>query len=246
MRRGSCPAYDKGLLQAIASPANIEADKAHMLTILNKWKARQKEEKPVMIFINVSGGGLRSAAFVMNTLQKIDSISQGELMRKTFLISGASGGMLSATHYRELNRLKLNRRPGVNLHDARYTDRISRDLLNPIFTSMIARDIFAPVQKFKVGEHSYIKDRGYAFEKKLGDNSGGLLNIQLKDMADDEREARVPLIFFNSVIKSDGRKMIISSQPVRFMMKPAVEAGGYARQPRCGRFQGDVQQPGTR
>ncbi|HAO47611.1 MAG TPA: hypothetical protein DCQ97_11840, partial [Chitinophagaceae bacterium] len=62
------PAYDKGSLQAIASPANIEADKAHMLTILNKWKARQKEEKPVMIFINVSGGGLRSAAFVMNTL----------------------------------------------------------------------------------------------------------------------------------------------------------------------------------
>ncbi len=219
------PAYDKGSLQAIASPANIEADKSHMLTILNKWKARQKEEKPVMIFINVSGGGLRSAAFVMNTLQKIDSISQGELMRKTFLISGASGRMLSATYYRELNRLKLNRRPGVNLHDARYTDRISRDLLNPIFTSMIARDIFAPVQKFKVGEHSYIKDRGYAFEKKLGDNSGGLLNIQLKDMADDEREARVPLIFFNSVIKSDGRKMIISSQPVRFMMKPAVEAG---------------------
>lgn len=218
------PAYNKASLQQISSPANIDADKANMISILNKWKARQKEEKPVMIFINVSGGGLRSAAFVMNTLQKLDSISKGELMKKTFLISGASGGMLSATYYRELYREKLNRRPSIRLEDPKYTDRISRDLLNPIFTSMIARDIFAPVQKFRVGDHQYIKDRGYAFEKKLADNTGGLLNIQLKDMAEDEREARVPLIFFNSVIKSDGRKMIISSQPVRFMMKPAVEA----------------------
>ena len=103
-------------------------------------EGKAEGEKPVMIFINVSGGGLRSAAFVMNTLQNRQH-QPGELMRKTFLISGASGGMLSATYYRELNRLKLNRRPGVNLHDARYTDRISRDLLNPIFTSMIARDI---------------------------------------------------------------------------------------------------------
>jgi hypothetical protein len=30
----------------------------------------------------------------------------------------------------------------------------------------------------------------------------------------------VPLIIFNSVVKSDGRKMMISSQPLSFMMKP--------------------------
>ena len=63
-------------------------------------------------------------------------------MRRHFSSAGASGGMLSATYYRELNRLKLNRRPGVTQYDARYTDRISAIWLNPIFTSMIARDIF--------------------------------------------------------------------------------------------------------
>ena len=57
------------------NPLQIEADKKNMLAILDKWKARQGEEKPVMILINVSGGGLRSAAFVMNAMQQLDSLT---------------------------------------------------------------------------------------------------------------------------------------------------------------------------
>jgi hypothetical protein len=47
----------------------------------------------------------------------------------------------------------------------------------------------------------------------------------LKDVADDEFNARVPMIIFNSVIKADGRKLIMSTQPVSFMMKPKMFAG---------------------
>ena len=214
------PEYNKASLQSLCTENKIEADKANMTGILNKWKAKQKEEKPLMFFINVSGGGLRSAAFVMNALQKIDSMTNGSVMNHTFLISGASGGMLAATYYRELYRYKrIN--PSININQPRFTDNIARDLLNPVFTSMIARDIFAPAQKFKVGEFQYVKDRGYAFEKKLADNTNSLLNVQLKDVRSDESEAHVPLIIFNSVIKSDGRKMVIGSQPLSFMMKPS-------------------------
>ena len=214
------PAYNKQSLQALCTNDKIAADKANMIRILDNWKAKQQQEKPVMVFINVSGGGLRSAAFVMNALQKLDSITSGNLMKHTFLISGASGGMLAASYYRELYRVKLVD-PGFNICNEKFTDNIAEDLLNPVFTSMIARDIFAPAQKFKVGEFKYVKDRGYAFEKKLSDNTNGLLNKQLKDLASDEYKARVPLIIFNSVIKSDGRKMMTSTQPLSFMMKPA-------------------------
>ena len=214
------PAYNKQSLQALCSSDKINADKANMIAVLNNWRAKQNQEKPVMVFINVSGGGLRSAAFVMNALQKLDSITRGNLMQHTFLISGASGGMLAATYYRELYRLKLTDKK-INISDSSYTDNIASDLLNPVFTSMIARDIFAPAQKFSVGDFKYVKDRGYAFEKKLSDNTHGLLNRQLKDLVADETKAAVPLIIFNSVIKSDGRKMMISTQPVSFMMKPA-------------------------
>ncbi len=224
------PTYDKASLQALCTPKQIAADKQNMIGVLNKWKAKQKEAKPLMIFINVSGGGLRSAAFTMNTLQKTDSITNGELMRKTFLISGASGGMLAAAYYRELYRKKLS---DTSLHIAaeKYTDNIAGDLLNPVFTSLMARDLFAPMQKFSAGNFEYVKDRGYAFEKKLGQNSGGLLNRQMKDLKADESSAKIPMIIFNSVIKRDARKMMISTQPISFMMKPAGAANDVTASP---------------
>ena len=213
--------YNKQSLQSLCTPGKINADRENMMVILNRWKLKQGQEKPLIIFVNVSGGGLRSAAFTMNALQQLDSSSHGNLMKKTFLISGASGGMLSAAYYRELYRQKLSD-SSINISDPKYTDRIAGDLLNPVFTSLMARDMFAPMQKFSVGEKRYVKDRGYAFEKKLGENSGGLLDKQLKDLAADEYTAKVPMIIFNAVIKPDARKMMIATQPVSFMMKPYV------------------------
>lgn len=216
------PQYSKENLKSLAHPDSIEADKKAMLQVLDNWKKRQGEEKPLMVFVNVSGGGLRSAAFVMNAMQEIDSITNGKLMQRTFLISGASGGMLSATYFREIYRMH-NSDPSFPLYSQAYTDNIAKDLLNPIFSSMVSRDLFAPTQRFRVGEYSYVRDRGYAFEKKLSQNTNGLIDKQIKDLRDDEFNARVPLIFFNSVSKSDGRKLVISTMPVSFMMKPASQ-----------------------
>lgn len=213
------PLYSRESLQQLCTPEMIAADKNNMLGILNNWKNRQTTKKPVMLFINVSGGGLRSATFVMNTLQQLDSITHGDIMRQTFLISGASGGMLSAAYYRELYNSK-KKGANINLHQSSYTDNITQDLLNPVFSSMISRDIFSPAQKFSVGPYTYIKDRGYAFEEKLNDNSGRILNKQIRDYAGDEKAATIPMMIFNSVVTSDGRKMMIGTQPLSFMMKP--------------------------
>ncbi|HMG83756.1 MAG TPA: hypothetical protein VK559_12020 [Ferruginibacter sp.] len=217
------PVYDQDELQKLCTPSIIQSDRANMLQVLENWKKKQHTDKPVMIFINVSGGGLRSATFVMNTLQRLDSISDGQLMQHTFLISGASGGMLAATYYRELYRLKIKGQD-IDLADKHYTNNITQDLLNPIFSSMIDRDIFSPAQKFSVGNYRYIKDRGYAFEEKLKDNTDGILNTQLKDYVADEKAATIPMIIFNSVVTTDGRKMMIGTQPMSFMMKPAAFA----------------------
>ena len=213
------PAYDKQSLLRLCRPEIIEKDKANMITILNNWKKKQQSEKPPIVFINVSGGGLRSATFVMNMLQQIDSITNGQLMKQTFLISGASGGMLSATYYREL-LLNKSKGAAINPYNPAYITDITQDLLNPVFSSMISRDIVSPTQKFSVGPYRYIKDRGYAFEEKLNENAGGIFNKQIKDYAADEKNASIPLMIFNSVITRDGRKMMISTQPVSFMMKP--------------------------
>ncbi len=213
------PIYDNKALQALCTPKKIIEDRLKMLAVLNKWKAKQQVEKPIMVFINVSGGGLRSAAFTMNALQQTDSICGGSLMKKTFLISGASGGMLAAAYYRELYAQKI-KDTSKDIYSKRYTDDIAKDLLNPVFTSLMARDIFAPVQKFSVDGNYYVKDRGYAFEKKLAENTNQVLNRQLKDIQAEESSGAVPLLFFNAIIKADARKMMISTLPISFMMKP--------------------------
>ena len=224
------PGYNKQSLQKLCLPENIAADKTNMITILENWKKKQKEEKPVMVFINVSGGGLRSGTFVMNTLQQLDSITNGQLLQHTMLMSGASGGMLAATYYRELY-LQKQKGQSIDLYNPAYTDNIAQDLLNPVFSSMIARDIFSPAQKFSVGGNKYVKDRGYAFEQKLSENSKGFLDKQLASYKEDEKNAIAPLMIFNSTITRDGRRMMLCSQPVSFMMKPLFYANDTAASP---------------
>ena len=215
--------YSREGLQALCTPARIEHDKQQMIEVLGNWKKKQTAEKPYLYMINVSGGGTRSATFSLSILQRLDSLCGGKLMDRTFLITGASGGMLGAAYYRELAR---ERSEGKNLYlySNKYVDDISKDLLNPTFSSFVARDMAAPAQKFKIGDYYYIKDRGYAFEEKLRENTRDLLNRQLKDIARDERSAKTPLMMFNAVIVRDGRKMVISTQPVSFLMMPHYDS----------------------
>lgn len=213
------PKYSRESLLQLCTADRVEADKQQMIQVLENWKRNQKEEKPVMVILNTSGGGTRSATFTMNALQRLDSLSHGELMRKAFLITGSSGGMLGAAYFRELYRQKIKGN-NINLRNRQYIDDISGDLLNPLFSSFVARDLASPAHKFRVGNYSFVKDRGYAFEQKLNDNTRGLLNHQLKDYTQDEASGSIPLMLFHPVITRDGRKLLVSSQPVSFLMRP--------------------------
>jgi hypothetical protein len=212
------PAYNLQSLQELTKPESIRSDKQNMQMILERWKKKQGEEKPLLVLITTSGGGTRSATFTMNVLQRLDSLTQGQIMNKTFMIGGASGGMIGATYFRELFREKLHKKP-INLQSEQYVDDIARDLLNPPFSSFVVRDLFAPEQKFSVGPYSYLKDRGYSFELALDQNTRGLLNKRLKDYKEEESQAMIPLIIYHNVITRDGKKLMISTQPLRFMMQ---------------------------
>jgi hypothetical protein len=120
--------------------------------------------------------------------------------------------------------MKRSKVRNINLQDKQYADNISKDLLSPLFSSFVTRDMMGPVQKFQMGGYSYTKDRGYAFEQKLNENTHGVLAKTLQDYAAPEEQALIPLMFFNSVINRDGRKMIMSTHPDPF---PDAAAGGY-------------------
>lgn len=219
----SQPAYTQRNIDSIAASPSAEQDKRNMETILDRWKNRQGEEKPLLVVVTTSGGGTRSATFTMNVLQRLDSITGGSMMKKTFLFTGASGGMIGASYFRELYRQRL-RNPSVNLQSKAYVNNIASDLLNPTFTSFVARDVFAPERKFSVGPYAYLRDRGLAFEEALNRNTGKVLDKKLGDYAADESAANIPLMLYHTLITRDGKMMTISTQPMRFMMEPPKDS----------------------
>jgi hypothetical protein len=212
------PFYTREGLMSLCTNEKRQADSLNMVQILERWKEKQDRDKPLLVVMNTSGGGHRSATFTVSMLQYLDSITNGSIMKNVFLVTGASGGMIGATYFRELY-LQKQKGKNINLQDKQYVNNIASDVLNPVFSSFVARDLIAPAQKFNVNSFTYVKDRGYAFEEKMNMNTDGMLNKQLKDYAADEKAANIPLIFFNSVVTRDSRKMIISTQPVSFMMQ---------------------------
>jgi hypothetical protein len=126
--------------------------------------------------------------------------------------------MLAAAYFRELSRLRMNG-ARLDLQDKKYVDNISKDLLNPVFSSLITRDLISPSQKFSYNHYRYVKDRGYAFEEKLNLNTAYVLDKPVGFYANDEKQARIPLLILNSTITRDFKKMMISSQPISFMMQ---------------------------
>lgn len=217
------PEYSLTSMLKICTPEQMSKDSLHMIQILENWKRNQQEEKPFIYILNVSGGGNRSATFTVNVMSELDSLLQGKLMQKTFLFSGASGGMLGATYYRELYRQK-QKDTTVDFSTASISANIAKDLLNPIFSAYVTRDLITPAQKFSVGPYRYVKDRGYSFEQQFNYNTGNILNDRLVDYKEDEFYARVPIGLFGSTVSQDGRKLMICSQPISFLMRPQPDS----------------------
>ncbi len=73
------PLYTPESLLSLCNPEKIQHDKKQMISILENWKRKQTDAKPLMFVITTSGGGNRSATFTMNVLQRLDSLTHGEL-----------------------------------------------------------------------------------------------------------------------------------------------------------------------
>ncbi|MDI9358159.1 MAG: hypothetical protein QM528_04375 [Phycisphaerales bacterium] len=216
------PLYTHSSLDKLASTTNMDNDKKEFINRLEHWKRMQQSSKPDMYLIDISGGGNRSAAFAFATMQMLDSILHGQLMRKTFLINGASGGMLAASYYRELFLQKTINKQPIDLQDKSYYYNVCKDLLNPIFSAFITRDLLGPVIDFKIGNKTYNQGRGYAFEHEFDANTNYVFHSKnINSYLAPEDSGLIPTIIFNTTITRDLRSFLICSRPVRFLMKEA-------------------------
>lgn len=213
--------YTQPALRTMQQPQGVRADSIAFIARLNAWKLRQPAARPVMVLLNVSGGGSRSAVFTTQMLQAIDDSLQGRFMQHTALISGASGGMLGAAWYRAVYE---HLGPG-GTSQPWVVESIGNDLLNPIFSSFVSRDMSGSIRKFSYQGQRYPRDRGYAFEEKLNSYTRGWLNVPLGHYLPLEDSGRLPTLLVNPVIVADGRKLVTATRPMRFMCRPIHTAG---------------------
>jgi hypothetical protein len=211
------PAFEK-----IATPQNMAQDRAATLAILENWLAKNRtpqNPRPKLVFVCVSGGGHRSALWTMQTLQKADIATGGRLLRQTALITGASGGLLGAAHIREA---MLRHADGDRLapQDPSLLEDAGKDLLNAISFAAVSNDLFFPLSSFEWGGFSYRKDRGYLFENQLNENTRGFFSRKLAEYRRPEQEAKIPLLIASPAILNDARRLLISPQPLSYLMRP--------------------------
>ncbi len=204
---------------------HLTADINATLNVLNKWKVKntdslQPNKKPKLVLINVSGGGIRSAIWTLHSLQTADSMSGGKLFSQTQLITGSSGGMIGAAYFRELNLL-MSQNKIPNQYDKIYCNNMAKDILNPIAFTIATSEWLFPLKSFKVDNHKYAYDRGYALEQKLEENTFNVFDKRLSAYKKPEADAAIPMMVFCPSIVNDGRKLLISPLGISYLTQNA-------------------------
>ena len=200
-----------------------QKSKNNYIHILNEWKRNTGEDKPKLIITNSSGGGSRSALWTFTILQKSDEFLKGDLSKHIQLMTGASGGMVGASYFREI-LLRYKKGEIRNMYSGNYRVNISKDLLNKLCFSLSTNDLLFRYQSVIINGNTYTKDRGYAFEQQLHENTENTLDHSLGYYEQYEKEGIIPVILFSPTIVNDGRRLLISSQSLKFITNPIEDS----------------------
>ena len=214
--------YTQNTIDSLSSDLlKVRQDKAYHENILNRWLDGERKlkgdptYKPKMVFVNTSGGGQRSTLFTVQCLQYADSITEGAFFRNTRLITGSSGGTVGAAYYRELYLRRDSLAHG--LYSRKYLDKAAKDILNRILYTFATNDIFVRFRYRDLAGHRYVLDRAMTFEEQLNQNTDFILDKTVSDYEKDVYSGAVPMMVLTPSIVNDGRRMLISSQPISYL-----------------------------
>ena len=203
----------------------INEDRRATLVMLNNWR-KKFDKPPKLAFVCVSGGGKRAALWALNSLQTADSLTNGALMNQSVLITGASGGLIGASYFREL-KLREAHGEHVNPYSSVHRDKISTDNLNPLIFSLLANDLFVGFTQFVYADNAYEKDRAYTFEQQLNHITEGMMDKPISAYRIPEDMAVIPMVVLTPTVVNDGRKMYIASRPVSFFNADVLDLPDY-------------------
>lgn len=206
--------YSGESIESLSPNTAQQTDLQNMYKVLDARKENAGNDS-IMVLINVSGGGHRSSAWTFLTLFKTDSILSGKLYDNTYLISGASGGMIGASYWREaMWRRRQNADPFTFTEHFNY---LTSDLLNPIIFTLVSNDFSFRFRRSSYNGVKYSHDRAFSFENQLNTNTHQWFNVPLIAYREKEQKAEIPMIIFTPTILNDGRRLLISPLDISFL-----------------------------
>lgn len=215
--------YDYKSLEKIIDD-NYAKDVQSTEQILRNWRNKFPSPPPLVI-VCASGGGLRASLWGFTVLRELDKLLGGDLMKHTVLMTGASGGMLGTSYYRELYHQKIQGKK-IDLEADEYAENVGKDLANSLTFTLVVNDVFLPWVNRQVNGYTYKQDRGYVFEQQLIENFGGLLSQNLAYYQKPEAQGLIPMMMLTPVIINDARFLVMSPQRVSYMMRPPLNMEG--------------------
>jgi hypothetical protein len=181
---------------AVAAPTELLDDH----TVLEKWHAARRMDKPKLVLLAVTGGAYRSAYWTATVLDALNR--RAELTNFPYhirLITGASGGMVGAAYFAAtLPEPGTGPLPGVV--DA--LDADSRgDSLTPLVNQLVRRDL--PKAFWPFGQKI---DRGTVLEDQWK-----ALAIPVRDLAAGEKAGWRPSLVISPMVVETGRRLLVSN-----------------------------------
>lgn len=181
-----------------------------------------RQKRPLVI-VATAGGGLRSAVWTLAVLDKLThACAKGGVDFASHLrvITGASGGMVGATHYVVTLPSLADRRAYLSeVADeapARYQDLANTDFLTPVLRKMAFDDLPSLLSPFQDRD-----DRGQTLEREFDqffsstEECGKGFRTTFADLSDGERSGRYPSLIFSPMMIEDGRRLLISNLGLR-------------------------------
>lgn len=160
-----------------------------------------------LVVVCVSGGGLRSAAWTLAVLQKLEEEfrnKQIDLPAHIRIFTGASGGMVGASVYTA--SLPEPESEDAVVPPGELWENLTRDSLSPVIQQMAYGDLWS---LFWAGPRR--NDRGQALEKAWRNNVGCVLTTSFSRLREGERLGWRPSLIFSPMLVEDGRRLLVSN-----------------------------------
>lgn len=170
--------------------------------VLPRWRASC--DKPRLLVIATSGGGIRAAAWTAHVLRRLEEDpALAGIGRHVRLVTGASGGMVGAAAW-------------VTTMVEPATARLCSDASclhggHDVFAEVAADSLDAVAAHFALWLPD---DRGTALERAWIRNDAALAR-PLMDLAAGEREGWLPSLVFTPMIVENGRRVLIANLDLR-------------------------------